>query len=626
MNGVIAGTDLLLSNSDSQTLTTEQRELLLIVKSSGESMLNLIAGILDLSKIEAGTLELDLSYFSIFNCVDIACDIVANSATLKSVALMYNIDPSVPLIIYSDELRIKQILFNLISNAIKFSPSLSGEIMVSVKAKKLISSMDSDSLVSDWELEFCVSDNGIGISEADQSKLFKSFSQITNAATKSVNPSTTATNGAGLGLAIARSLVQLLQGRIWMTSYPDAAPGSKFCFTIAAKGIQSCDVPVMKANLHSIQEDSTSRAKSPNAVGRDRNSGPSGDVPNLLKSRDLVGFPLSNLYSAQFNVPSYLDTARIKSIQEVFRATERKSTTVLLINSNPQMNGMLGSLISRWIGPHAVLEQVNEFHTFSTVFNSSIFRKSLLTHSLLVFDCNILPLSMPLQQQNFVMRLIDFAIESKLSLILIRDFQNQFIPNPLPAECRNCVSVIYYPLKPQQLFQAVSTCKGMNVDTISSPLPYSARLTSESSGEFKHGELELRILCAEDSLINQKLLRKILLHIGYKESQFEIVEHGKLALEAIATTNLLNNPQIPYSMLLLDLSMPTMDGFECCKGIRGLSTAIQQPFVCAVTAHATVADQERCTSVGMNAFITKPINIKEIKKTIQQAVKHLNPS
>src|ERR1700676_2778235 len=112
MNGVIAGTELLLSNSDSESLTAEQHELLLIVKNSGEAMLNLIADILDLSKIEAGKLELELNSFSILNCVDIACEIVANRALQKSVAIIYNIDPSVPQLIYSDQSRIKQILFN----------------------------------------------------------------------------------------------------------------------------------------------------------------------------------------------------------------------------------------------------------------------------------------------------------------------------------------------------------------------------------------------------------------------------------------------------------------------------------------------------------------------------------
>jgi PAS domain S-box-containing protein len=217
MNGVIGMTGLLLDGS----LSDEQREYAETIRTSGNALLTIINEILDFSRIDSGVLELEKVEFNLAACIEGALDMVAAGAAAKSVELEYLVDPGVPELITGDEARLRQILINLLGNAIKFTAH--GSVLLSVSANRTAAHGDSAS----WEIYFAVRDTGIGIPASKLEDIFQPFRQADNSSTRRYG-------GTGLGLAISKNLAELMGGRIWVESEPDR--GSTFHFTIAAEG------------------------------------------------------------------------------------------------------------------------------------------------------------------------------------------------------------------------------------------------------------------------------------------------------------------------------------------------------------------------------------------------------
>jgi signal transduction histidine kinase/ligand-binding sensor domain-containing protein/DNA-binding response OmpR family regulator len=210
MNGVI-GMAGLLSNTK---LTEEQQDFTETIKNSGEALLKVINDVLDFSKIESGSMELDEHDFDLRDCVEGVLDIFAEKA--HRIDLVYQVDPGVPPQIVTDPLRLRQVLINLVSNAIKFTTR--GEVFIKVK----LASAEADDLL----LKFTVRDTGIGIPADKMNKLFKAFSQVDSSTTRKYG-------GTGLGLVISEKLVNLMGGTIDVSS--EVGVGTTFSFTIKAK-------------------------------------------------------------------------------------------------------------------------------------------------------------------------------------------------------------------------------------------------------------------------------------------------------------------------------------------------------------------------------------------------------
>ncbi|MBA2342509.1 MAG: response regulator, partial [Thermoleophilaceae bacterium] len=210
LNGVIGMTGLLLDTK----LDDEQREYAETVSSSGETLLGVINDILDVSKIEAGKLELDRTDFDPRDLIEKACGMLAAGAHEKGVELVVAIDPDVPSQVHGDAARLRQVIANLVANAIKFTSS--GEVLVRANAER-----DEDGSAL---LRFEVSDTGIGIDRGTLEKLFKPFSQADGSTTRKYG-------GTGLGLAISRHLIELMDGKIGAESEP--GQGSRFWFELA---------------------------------------------------------------------------------------------------------------------------------------------------------------------------------------------------------------------------------------------------------------------------------------------------------------------------------------------------------------------------------------------------------
>lgn len=204
MNAVIGMTGLLLDTH----LNTQQQQFTETIRSSGEALLSLINDILDFSKIESGQFKLEIHPFEIQQCVEECLDLVAPQAFAKKLDLVYQIEPQVPMAILGDLTRVRQVLVNILANAVKFTTS--GSIQVRVSATV------ANQQQNKYTIQFSIKDTGIGISPDQQSALFKSFSQVNTSIARKYG-------GTGLGLAICKRLTEMMGGQIWVESYGEIA-------------------------------------------------------------------------------------------------------------------------------------------------------------------------------------------------------------------------------------------------------------------------------------------------------------------------------------------------------------------------------------------------------------------
>ena len=232
INGILGMTELTLGTE----LTQDQRDCLVMVKNSGESLLGIVNDILDFSKVEAGKLELEAIPFNLYNCVGETMKALAYRAHQKGLELAYDFDPQIPPQLTGDPGRLRQVLINLVGNAIKFTHS--GEVLIDIRLQARIQ--------KGVELHFKVTDTGVGIPADKRPLLFQAFTQVDNSITRKYG-------GTGLGLAICTRLVPLMGGEIWLES--EEGKGSIFHFT--AKFAEAADesalpVPAQEAELRDV--------------------------------------------------------------------------------------------------------------------------------------------------------------------------------------------------------------------------------------------------------------------------------------------------------------------------------------------------------------------------------------
>ena len=233
MNGVIAMTGLMMESS----LTPDQRGYLDTIHSSSESLLKIINDILDFSKIEAGKMELERRPFDLRACIECSLDLLASRGLDRQLDLGYRVDERIPSLLEGDEQRLRQVLVNLLGNAIKFTEK--GQVFV--KVQKLIPTPgEEDESPQTMRLHFAVHDSGIGIAPDRLSKLFKPFSQAEVSTARKYG-------GTGLGLAISRRLVELMGGKMWAESVPGV--GSTFHFTMQASVPEDSKPPAHVAKM-----------------------------------------------------------------------------------------------------------------------------------------------------------------------------------------------------------------------------------------------------------------------------------------------------------------------------------------------------------------------------------------
>jgi PAS domain S-box-containing protein len=516
MNGILGMTQLALETN----LTAEQRDYLSMVKDSADGLLVVINDVLDFSKIEAGKLRLEPAPFAVRDSID---DIIRNlgvRAQQKGLELICHIAPDVPDRLIGDLGRLRQVLVNLVGNAIKFTAS--GEVLVTValEGERPTSAGWYDShqpadagrspSASSCFLHFQVIDTGIGIPADKQQLIFEPFEQVEGGDSRRFG-------GTGLGLAIASQLVAMMGGRLEVES-PVASRGrrgSRFHFT---------------ARLE-MPEEAETRAKKPSDL------------------RDLAVLVVDDNATNRFILAEMLANWRMKpvavesaaaALAELTRAAETgEPYPLVLVDSRmPEVDGF------------ALAGQIRA-------------RSALAGATIMMLVST--------DRQGSVERCREIGI-------------------------RAC---LMKPIKQSELLDALLTLMHgkENGRSVAAPVPPVAPIRMDR---------RLRILLAEDHPVNQRLALRLLEKGGHSTA---IARNGKEVLSALERE--------PFDLVLMDIEMPEMGGFEATARIRQREqgTGRHVPIL-ALTAHAMKGDRERCLEGGMDGYLSKPIQARELYQAI----------
>ncbi|MBE9222506.1 PAS domain S-box protein [Cyanobacterium stanieri LEGE 03274] len=310
MNGVIGMTGLLLDTK----LTPQQKEFVEIIRSSGESLLTIINDILDFSKIESGNLELEKQTFNLVKCIESIFDLLQFQAKKKNLQFSYYYSSELPQIFIGDVTRIRQILVNLLGNALKFTEK--GKVTLTVTGFK-IDDYQTNNKNQPYQIKFAIKDTGIGIPKQRQNRLFKSFTQIDSSINRKYG-------GTGLGLVISKLLTEKMGGKIWVNS--DIGMGATFYFTVKVTTMEEKQ-PIKNNTLIHQPKSSTHKKTLKILLAEDNNVNQKVALLSLKKIGHLADVVSNGL--------------------EVIEALKRQHYDVILMDIQmPEMDGLEAT---RWI-------------------------------------------------------------------------------------------------------------------------------------------------------------------------------------------------------------------------------------------------------------------------------------
>jgi PAS domain S-box-containing protein len=490
MNAVLGFVELVLDTE----LGPEQRRALELVRTSSEALLTILNDILDYSKIEAEHLELESIPFDLPKVVHATATLLAVRAREKHLELTVDVPPDVPQMVRGDPTRVRQVLMNLIGNAIKFTEQ--GEVDVSAS----VTQRDDDGAA----VEFRVRDTGIGIPQAQLATIFQEFTQADASMTRRYG-------GTGLGLAISRRLVALMGGELAVTS--EVGRGSEFGFTLrlpleAAQATARAAVSLGGRRLLVVDDNETNR--------------------RIV--RDMLGAEGMAVHEA----------SRADAGLEALRRAARAGTPYDLAILDAQMPDQDGFELATAVRADRALRET---------------RLLILTSA---------------GQKGDGERCRQLGIQAYLTK----------------------------PIARADLVEAVGT---VLAGTASAP-GAAELVTRHSIAESRHA---LRILLAEDNPVNQQVATAMLLKRGH---QVDVVGNGREAVDAVA--------QEAYDLVLMDIQMPEMDGFEATEKIRALPQGRTLPII-ALTAHALSGERERCLARGMSGYLAKPFKAHDLFAAVE---------
>jgi signal transduction histidine kinase/CheY-like chemotaxis protein len=488
MNGVMGMTEAVLDTN----LTADQRECLDIVKTSADSLLTVINDILDFSKIEAGRMDLDLVHFNVRDHLEDAVKSLALRAHEKHLELTLEVEENVPHYVVGDPVRLRQVLINLIGNAIKFTAH--GEVGITAR---LQSAQEAH-----IQLSFAIQDTGIGIPKEKQLSIFEPFSQADGSTTRKFG-------GTGLGLTISTRLVRLMGGSIWLESEPGR--GSCFHFT-ASLGV-GAETEAADANESALA-----------------------------------------------------------------------GTAVLVVDDNEVNRRILTNLLSQWhLRPVAVPGGAEALAALADASERGD------PFSLVLTDCH-----MPDMDGFDLKRQINGSPHLAQAMVMMLS------SGGLPGDAQRCrdlgISVhLTKPVRRAELKAAILKAIASAGDPHPDARPDAVETPRPAAASCQ--DSPMHILLAEDNVVNQRVALRILEKAGHR---VVVATTGVEALRAL--------DQNDFDVVLMDVQMPEMGGFEAAQKIRGreFRGSAHIPII-AMTAHAMSGDRERCLEAGMDDYISKPI-------------------
>ncbi|MGC8603058.1 MAG: response regulator, partial [Desulfomonilaceae bacterium] len=502
LNGIIGMTELLLDTE----LDEKQREYVEIVKIGGDALLTLINDILDFSKIEAGKLAMETIEFDLRATIEDICDLLAGRAQEKGLELVCLVDPEIPSFVRGDPGRVRQVLGNIIGNAVKFTPY--GE--VSIRAS-VVGELENKAIV-----KFTVNDTGVGIEEDKIDNLFEPFTQIDSSDTREFG-------GTGLGLSISKDLVELMGGEIGVRSA--LGKGSSFWFTVVLEELRSA--PRIKA-------------VAPEQICGRRVLG----VDDNATNRRLLEAYLDS-WGCQFNLvdggPAAL--AELRNAQISGNPYE-----IALIDM--QMPGMDGETLGETIKRDPLIGEI------------------------------VLIMMTSLSRRGDAKRL----------------------------EEKGFAGYLTKPVRQKQLHD----CLLMSLGQACAAVGHENRriVTRHTIAESKRKRLS--VLVAEDNYTNQRLAVSVLEKMGH---DVHAVSNGLEALDTMKNHK--------YDVVLMDVQMPIMNGLETTRIVRQGDGSVLDPEtrIIAMTAHAMKGDREKCLEAGMDDYITKPIQARDLADVLERWTK-----
>jgi signal transduction histidine kinase/CheY-like chemotaxis protein/streptogramin lyase len=494
LNGVTGMLDLV----DESELTIDQKQLVTMAQDSANTLMVVINDILDFSKIEAGKLAFDVREFELAETVAQSTRTMALRAHQKGLELAYQLDPDIPRFLMGDAHRIKQVLINLIGNAIKFTEK--GEVVLRVEAEARTP--------GEIRLRFAVTDTGIGIPAEKQQLIFEAFSQADASTTRKYG-------GTGLGLAISSRIVELMGGKIWVES--ELGHGSTFYFTLTLQASAS------------------------------------GLKPTVTSQPDLA------------------------------------DVRVLVVDDSASSRGILYKALKTWglrVGlAGTAAEALREFHEAA---------RQGWAYQLLIADGH-----MPGTDGCNLVQQIQQSSEAPPAIVMMLTSDDYY------ASVRRCdeLGVTTHLIKPVRLGELLAAIR-----QVVSPVVGEEQRPHH---EQKQPSARLRILLAEDNLVNQRLAVRMLEKMGH---QVVVAQTGQEALHSLRSEK--------FDLVLMDVQMPEMDGFAAAREIRRREQGGQEHVpVIAMTAHAMKGDRESCLEAGMDDYLAKPINREELQQVIERAMK-----
>ncbi|QDQ25848.1 PAS domain S-box protein [Chitinimonas arctica] len=496
MNGVIGMVDILQQTC----LQDYQTEMVDLIRDSAYSLLTIIDDILDFSKIEAGRLEIESSPISVTEVVEKACAMLAPLAARKSVELALFVDPTLPATVLGDGLRLRQVLLNLVGNAIKFSSGREqcGQVEVSM--------VPTERSATHLALTVQVRDNGIGMDEETQARLVSAFSQADTSTTRRLG-------GTGLGLVISRRLVELMKGDL--TLHSRAGQGAAFTVNLRF------EIPADEANA----------------------SNPVSEVAGL------ACLVVGGASSQAAHIATYLSHGGAR--------VERSATLV----EAQRLQARLPAGCWIWV----------------------------------VDDADI-PSS---QHDHAAMRLQNPAQD--IRRITIARGAHHALPDQFPDQVRLDGNVLTY----RRLLHAVASVAGRVAEKAVSQQAKPPCQKEEAFSPPAHGDALRQgrlILVAEDNETNQKVILRQLALLGFAA---DVAATGRIALECWQSRN--------YALLLTDLHMPEMDGYELATKIRALDDDTCRRPIVALTANALKDEADRCRAAGMDDYLSKPVRLTDLQ-------------